>query len=367
MRGKIPFILVALLLFLPPKSGQAYGQVSAESAVLMEHSTGRVLYDKQAHTKQSIASLTKVMTAIIAIESGHMKDIVQVSRRAIHTTGSSIYLEQGEKMSLEDLVYGLMLRSGNDAAVAIAEHIGGSVEGFVHLMNEKADWIGMTNTNFTNPHGLEGEGHYSTAYDVALLLRYAMSNPVFQDISGTKMYQAKSRTYTWQNKNKLLTQLYPFCTGGKTGYTRKAGRTLATTSHKNNMDLISVTLNAPADWKDHISLYEWAYDHYDMTSLGSTEKYSYEVKDTKEKFVGETLKSLLYPLTNSERQLLQEKTILYDDVNKNSSIVGRTVFHLNGEVLLISPIVPSDNQMPNNFIEQTAYVFKQIIKLEASE
>src|SRR5690625_1242967 len=118
-------------------------------------------------------------------------------------------------MTIRDLVYGLMLRSGNDAAVAISEHIGGSVEGFVYLMNEKASWLGMTRTNFTNPHGLEDDNHYSTAYDMALLMRYAMNNPQFVEISGTTAYRSDKRSYSWFNKNKLLTKLYEFCTGGK--------------------------------------------------------------------------------------------------------------------------------------------------------
>lgn len=155
------------------------------------------------------------MTAIIAIESGKMDEMATASRSAIYTEGSSIYLEQGEDMKLEDLVYGLMLRSGNDAAVTIAEHVGGSEEGFVYMMNEKAKWLGMTNTHFDNPHGLDSETHYSTAYDMAILTRYAMENKIFQEISGTETYMAESRSYSWKNKNRLLTQFYEYCTGGK--------------------------------------------------------------------------------------------------------------------------------------------------------
>src|SRR5699024_11644173 len=129
-----------------------------------------------------IASITKIMTAIIAIESGRLDEVATTSRRAIHTGGSSIYLEQGEQMSVEDLLYELMLRSGNDAAVVLSEHIGGSVEGFVHLINEKARWLGMTNTNFTNPHGLNNDDHYSTAYDMAVLIHYTMENTEFRKI-----------------------------------------------------------------------------------------------------------------------------------------------------------------------------------------
>ncbi len=263
MRFFLCLLSLSIISLSFPYIGKAQLGISAHNAVLMEKESGRVLYEKRAHEKQSIASITKVMTAIIAIESGKMNETVTTSRRAIHTEGSSIYLEQGEKMSLEDLVYGLMLRSGNDAAVAIGEHVGGSVEGFVYLMNEKARWLGMDNTDFANPHGLEADNHYSTAYDMALLMRYAMDNKKFQSISNTTMYKAKTRTYAWKNKNKLLTALYEHCTGGKTGFTKKAGRTLLTTAHKNDTDLIVVTLNGPNDWNDHIQMYEWGFKNHE--------------------------------------------------------------------------------------------------------
>lgn len=238
---------------------QANVSLSAENAILIDQRTGEILFEQNAHHKQSVASITKIMTAIIAIESGQMDDVTKASRNAIHTEGSSIYLEEGEKMNMTDLVYGLMLRSGNDASIAIAEHIGGSEEGFVFLMNEKARWLGMTNTNFDNPHGLEEENHYSTAYDMALLMQYAMNNPEFQTISNTTMYTAETRSYGWKNKNKLLTQLYEYSTGGKTGYTRVAGRTLVSTAESNGKKLIAVTLNAPDDWNDHIQLFTYGF------------------------------------------------------------------------------------------------------------
>ena len=161
-------LLIILLLFNLgfPTIGQAAPSVSANNAILIEQSTGRVLFEKNANDQASIASITKIMTAIIAIESGKMEEMAEASREAIYTEGSSIYLEQGERMKLEDLVYGLMLRSGNDAAVAIAEHVGGSEDGFIFLMNEKAKWLGMTNSHFDNPHGLDSDTHYSSAYDM---------------------------------------------------------------------------------------------------------------------------------------------------------------------------------------------------------
>src|SRR5699024_5317526 len=193
--------------------------VSAEQAILMEQESGAILYEKNPDNPQLIASITKVMTAIIAIEYGDLSDQVKISHDAVYTEGSSIYLEENEMMSLEDLVYGLMLRSGNDAAVAIAEHVGGSVDGFVYLMNEKAKWLGLNDTNFSNPHGLDAEDHYSTAKDIAELMRYAMEDSFFAKVNETKTYQPENRTYTWGNKNKLLTNYYPHTIGGKTGYT----------------------------------------------------------------------------------------------------------------------------------------------------
>lgn len=259
MRMALFSILLVGLIVISPLHSFAKPSVSAVNAVLINESTGEVLFEKNAHEKQKIASITKIMTAIIAIESGQMNETVTISKQAVYTEGSSIYLKQGQKVLLKDLVYGLMLRSGNDAAVAISEHVGGSVEGFVYLMNKKARWIGMTNTHFENPSGLDGEEHYSTAYDMALLMQYAMNNKIFEKITGTEMYKSGSWDYAWKNKNKLLTTLYEYCTGGKTGYTKSAGRTLVSTASKDGMDLIAVTLQDPNDWIDHINLYKWGF------------------------------------------------------------------------------------------------------------
>lgn len=262
------WIIVIIVSFLSfPIHGHAAVNVSAQHAILIEQSSGRVLFEKNAEEQASIASITKIMTAIIAVESGQMNEKATVSRNAIYTEGSSIYLEQGEQMTLTDLVYGLMLRSGNDAAVAIAEHVGGSEEGFVYLMNEKAKWLGMENTHFDNPHGLDSDTHYSSAHDMAILMQYAMENPIFQEISGKTSYLSENRTYHWQNKNKLLTYFYEYCTGGKTGYTKQTGRTLITTAEKDGMELIAVTLDAPDDWQDHISMFEWGFDQFEMTDV----------------------------------------------------------------------------------------------------
>lgn len=260
MRVFVGTMSCIVLFFFFVGNGQAAPDVSASQAVLMDLDSGEVLFAKEAHERRPIASITKIMTALIAVESGKMEEEAVVSRKAIYTEGSSIYLEQGEKIKIKDLVYGLMLRSGNDAAVAIAEHIGGSEEGFVCLMNEQARWLGMDNTNFMNPHGLDHEEHYSTAYDMALLTKEAMNNEMFREVSGTVSYLSENRSYSWRNKHRLVTGYYSYSTGGKTGYTSKSGRTLVTTAEKNGSQLIVVTLNGPNDWNDHISLFEWGFE-----------------------------------------------------------------------------------------------------------
>lgn len=294
--GLLTLVIILIGVCLTgPVYGQAKPEVSAYNAVLMDQSTGKVLYEKNAHQKRPIASITKVMTAIIAIESGKMDETAVASRKAVYTEGSSIYLEQGEKMSIKDLVYGLMLRSGNDAAIAISEHIGGSEEGFVYLMNEKARWLGMTNTHFENPHGLHAQNHYSTAYDMAILMRYAMANEKFRKVTSAKMYKANTRSYAWGNKNKLLTKYDKRCIGGKTGFTKKAGRTLVSAAQQNGIGLVAVTLNAPDDWNDHSAMYDYGFeqlkDAADSNSGSESSTFPDEKQSISELF-GRVLKQL---------------------------------------------------------------------------
>ncbi|MRX71054.1 D-alanyl-D-alanine carboxypeptidase [Bacillus lacus] len=287
--------------------------VSARSAILIEQETGRVLYAKDEHTKRRIASITKIMTAVLAIESGKMDTYATVSARALQAEGSAIYLQEGEKIKLQDLVYGLMLRSGNDSAVAIAEHVGGSLEGFVYMMNQKAAEIGMKNTEFANPHGLDDhENHFSSAYDMALLCKYAMHLPQYREIASTKVHRAPNPNAdwdrVWKNKNKLLTGLYEYSTGGKTGYTKRAKRTLVSTATKGDMNLIAVTIDDPDDWNDHIGMFNEAFEHYDMyevkkkgTISGLTDSYY-----NKQVFIS---RSITYPLTQKE---IKEISINYE-------------------------------------------------------
>ena len=256
-------LLFSLLFFV----GINYCDASTSTAysyVLMDQDTGRVLESKNKDTPMLIASITKIMTCILAIENGDLDEIVTVDDSISKSYGSGIYISIGEEIKLIDLLYGLMLRSGNDAAIMISTHISGSEEEFVKLMNKKAKEIGMKNTIFYNSSGLDNntQGNLSTSYDMALLTKYAMQNDTYKQIVKTKKYTVKTnlKTYVWHNKNKLLS--YDYITGGKTGYTEKAKRTLVSTATKNNINLIVVTIKDSDDWNTHKTLYENIFDNY---------------------------------------------------------------------------------------------------------
>lgn len=262
------FFLFFLVVFLVPKMVEAY---SAESMIAMDMDSKRVLYEQNMNEEKLIASTTKIMSAIIAIEQMNLDKEIEVDEQVLKAYGSAIYIEVGEKMSLRDLLYGLMMRSGNDAAIVIANAVGGSMEGFVTLMNEKAYQLGMSHTTFYNSHGLEendGKGNTSTAYDMALLMSYAMKNEEFQTITGTKNYVGKSdkKTYHWANKNRLL-QTYEYTIGGKTGFTEKARRTLVTAAEKDGRRITIVTLNDGNDFQDHENLYEVLFSKMELVNV----------------------------------------------------------------------------------------------------
>lgn len=252
-------VLFMLFSFLCPKVSYATG-TSAESAIIINADTRQVLYADNAYKRLGMASTTKIMTALVALEMGNTTDIIEVSVNAQNQEGSSIYLRTGEKLTLEDLLYGLMLNSGNDAAVAIAEGVGGSVEDFVKIMNEKAKEIGCRDTHFANPNGLNDPEHYSTAYDMAILMAHAMENDAFRKIVSTKEYQitTPSTTTYLRNHNKLLWQ-YEYCIGGKTGYTRATGRCFVSAAERDGVELVAVTLNDRDDWRDHKNLHDYAF------------------------------------------------------------------------------------------------------------
>ncbi len=264
MRKAVTFILaVCTLLFaFPTLSFAEREDISSQSTVLICADTGDVLYEDNADEKMLIASLTKIMTAILIIENCELDRLVIVKPDWCYIEGSSMYLKAGKMYSVNDLLYGMMLTSGNDAATALACHCSGDVEKFADLMNAKAKELGMSDSSFKNPHGLNDDGHYSTARDMATLTAYCMENEIFREIVSTKSYTVDELTYI--NHNKLLWN-YDGCVGVKTGYTMAAGRTLVSCAERNGMRLICVTLGAPDDWNDHMKLYDEAFDKYELT------------------------------------------------------------------------------------------------------
>ena len=234
--------------------------VSAEYACVIDAQTGRVIYEKNAHSTHSMASTTKIMTALVALENGQLNDIVTAGKNAAGTEGTSLYLKVGDKLTLSELLYGLMLRSGNDAAIAIAEHIAGDVPKFAELMTSRARIIGAKNTSFKNPNGLDEDGHFTTAYDLAIITREALKNENFADIVKTKSKSIQNGAQTVVNHNKLLNS-YDGCIGVKTGYTKKTGRCLVSAAERGGVRVIAVTLNAPNDWSDHKNMLDYAFSN----------------------------------------------------------------------------------------------------------
>lgn len=235
--------------------------ISAENAIVVDGLTGRVLYEKNADTRSLIASTTKIMTALVVCEQCNVLDRMRIPKEAVGIEGSSMYLQEGEVLTVQELLYGLMLRSGNDAAVALAIYCGGTVEGFAQLMNDKAHRIGLENTHFENPHGLDSPNHYSTARDMALLTAYAMKNPIFAKTVSTKTVTAGGRAL--QNHNKLLWQLEG-ADGVKTGFTKAAGRILVSSAVRDDRRLIMVTMDDPNDWADHKNMLEQGFSDYEI-------------------------------------------------------------------------------------------------------
>nr|WP_233168218.1 D-alanyl-D-alanine carboxypeptidase family protein [Paenibacillus roseus] len=305
--GGVPYVEAS-------KAPEAPG-VHAKAAALVDVASGRILFSQNGDEQMLIASLTKIMTAIVAIEHGNLSDTVKVSKRAFGKEGSSIYLKLGEEMTLQNMLYGLMLRSGNDAATAIAEHVGGSEEGFVVLMNEKAKWLGLEHTHFTNPHGLDHKEHYSTANDLAKLAAYALRNNDFREIVKTKTKQVGERDYSWKNKNKMLF-MYEGADGVKTGYTKKAFRTLVSSATRNGQQLAAVTLNDGNDWVDHSVMLDFGFENYPLHDLVRDGQrlagYPYKVDRT-----------FQFPLTEEERSLIKTKLVLQNKATTDYALGAR--------------------------------------------
>ncbi len=249
--------------------------LSAESASLVLCDSGKVIFSKNADIPLPMASTTKIMTAVVAIESCDVDKTVSVHADAVGTEGSSAYLTECESMTMKDLLYALMLQSANDAAVAIAYEIGGSIESFAELMNAKAEKLGLVSTQFANPHGLDSDEHYTTASELACLASYAMKNPLFREIVSTERYVTENGR-VFVNHNKML-NLYEGAVGVKTGFTKRSGRCLVSAAERDGLLAVAVTLNAPDDWNDHKKMLDFCFESYETVTLAEIGQLSVDI------------------------------------------------------------------------------------------
>lgn len=363
-RYVILFVLVVLLNVVSV-SFASNVDVNAKSAILMEQSTKRVLYQKNAHIKLPMASTTKIMTALVVIENSNLKDVVTIPKEASGVEGSSIWLGEGEKQTVEDLLYGLMLSSGNDAAVALSTFVGGNVDNFIKMMNNRAKEIGAVDTNFVTPHGLHDDNHYTTAYDLALISAVAMDNEVFRTIVSTK-----SKTIPWEsadwdrslrNKNKIISQ-YDGGNGIKTGYTSNAGKCLVSAALRDEMQLIGVVLNCPDMFNESMKMLDFGFDNYKMTLLYDKEqsfgKCNIENGSVKSvDFYAD--KSIIFPIRENEK--VQVKTNLQDTITapvKKGDVVGNVEIFLDDALIAKSNLTCAYDVAKNTL----GYNLKRIIK-----
>lgn len=318
-------IFLLLILFIPIN----VRAISASAYIVMDSDNNRIIEGSNIHAPYLIASTTKIMTALVVLNNTNISKEITITDEVLKSYGSGIYVEVGEKISIENLLYGLMLRSGNDAAIALAFEVGGSMEGFSLLMNETAKLIGMKNTKFINNHGLENnkkEGNTSSVYDMALLSSYAINNPSYRKITSTKKIIVKTnyKTYLWHNKNRLLSS-YEYCIGGKTGFTELARRTLVTNASKDNMNFTVVTFKDGNDFKDHHDLFEKSFGNYKNYKVLDKGFIDTKIDNT---YIENDIN---VTLTKSEYKKIQINYI-YDE-NNVTNIAGVVEVTLNNKVI----------------------------------
>ena len=353
------FIAISIFFSLCIKANAVELSLSAKSAILINALTNEVVYEKNAYEKRGMASTTKIMTALLTIERGNLHKTYVAKDEDVRIEGTSIGLKEGDRITLETLVQGMLLESGNDAANVSARVIGKSRKKFVSLMNQKAKEIGMENTCFKNPSGLTEEGHFSTAYDMALLGSFAIKNKQFRDIcsqsSISVSYGNPEYQRTFKNHNKLLNSVEG-AFGIKTGFTKASGRCLVSAAERDGVTLVAVTLSAPDDWNDHKKLFEYGFEKVKIYEMGfDTEKIELDVVGSDNKKIGVKLKNkLTYTAIdeemNPETVVLCDK-FLYSGVKKGDRVGCVKVFSENGKYLCESDLVSTENA-PTNFMEK---------------
>lgn len=344
---------------------------SAQAHILMDANSGIILSKNNENTKMKMASTTKVMTTLLCLEEAEKNDKVVTFRDDMIVEGSSMYLKSGDKVRLSDLAKGMMMASGNDAANAVALTLSESFEDFAVLMNSKAKAIGMENTNFVTPSGLDDDNHYSTAYDMALLMAQAIKNESFCEISASseetvEFVSPEGKISTYPNHNRLL-KLYKYCTGGKTGFTKAAGRCLVSSAEKNGVTLVAVTLNAPDDWNDHKALYEYGFSLYTQVDTEDNRVYNIKVSGGSEEFLTASAdegKALSVPANriNDIEKTVYLPSFIFAPVEKGS-IVGKVTYKLDGKELKTTYIKAScsvaEKPQPNFFARLIKAIFNR--------
>lgn len=332
-------------------------QVSARAAILIEAETGSVIWSKNSDQRLPMASTTKIMTALVALENCDVSEVVQVAEEATGIEGSSVYLYPNEKLTMEELLYAMLLESANDAAAAIAIEIGGDIDTFSEMMNKKARQLGLENTNFTNPHGLDDTEHYTTAHELAIIAAEAMKNPAFKTIVSTyKKTIPLNDTEGVRlliNHNKLL-KAYEGSCGIKTGYTKKSGRCLVSSAERDGVNLIAVTLNAPNDWSDHKQMLDFGFSLYESRTLCESGGFSYTmpVIGGLEQYVileNRVPVSIILPRGSGEIECtVQLPRFIFAGVIAGDK-VGTLIYSLDGEVIAECDIVAKYS------VEKTTY------------
>lgn len=342
-------LCIGFVLCIPSVAARADEyELSAQSAILVCADTGDVLYEKNPNDKMLIASITKIMTAIIVIENCDMDEQVKIKPEWSAVEGSSMYLKPDEYYTVSELLTGLLLVSGNDAATALACNMCGDELSFAVKMNEKANELGMSNSSFRNPHGLDDPEHYSTARDMAILASYCMENDIFRDIVSRSYATVKDQTYV--NHNRLLRE-YDGCMGVKTGYTIAAGRTLVSCADRNGMRLVCVTLNAPDDWNDHKYLLDMGFENYRIASYSDNNfRVSLDVASGVNGTAEAVPENDIKILTNADDEIdvrLEAPRILFAGGIKGEK-VGEIQVFVNGELAASEKLVYTDNVYQNN-------------------
>lgn len=313
---------------------------SAKGMCVIEKDSGRVLYSKNKDEKLPMASTTKVATAITVLENcDNLDETITVNDKAVGVEGTSIYLRKDEEIKVIDLLYGLMLRSGNDAATALACHVGETIEGFANMMNEMAKSVGANNTNFANPHGLDNPNHYTTAYDLSLITAHALNNPIFAKIVSTKNYVIeatnKSDKKYLSNKNKLLSSLEGCC-GVKTGFTSKAGRCLVSASKRNDCTIVCVVLNCAPMFEESSALINSAFSEFEYKKIIDKDKEifnEYIINDKEGKLYLYTKEDFYYPLRNNEYSDLKLTYSVDLDNAKSGDEVGEIKIFFKNDLI----------------------------------